>query len=542
MPSIVTVNVTEQVGPTPLTLQGTGAIISQGGTTTAPGTLTLLTQLSSINAVLQAPHAVTSIVIVSTTATVTAASAHGYTIGDTLYVTIAGASISALNGVQLVTVTTTTAFTFVTAASGSVTGTITYLDSDTTGLTQRNATFFAQGSNLSVYVLELGPGNATDGANYLATWLTSNPWRIYSFLVPRSWDGNAAFLSLIAANENTTAKVYFWVTTTLATYSVYMALMKCVNALIENPATGVWSANALTAISWSGEVVTATTTTPHGVAVGQWFQIAGVTPTGYNGYFQAQTGTTGSTLVYNLATNPGAETILGTLEPSYWASSGIPSTEFSQAAPFFVSLNYAPSSSNKVGPLEFSFVYGVTPFSTSGNGSLLTTLKNANISVIGTGAEGGISNTMVLWGNMLDGNPFNYWYSVDYAQLNLDQAISNAVINGSNNPANPLYLDQAGITALEGVGASVFSNMVTFGLALGRVVQTQLTSAQFDAALDAGTYDGLCVINAIPFASYYSANPGDYKIGKYAGFTGAYTPLRGFDTIVFNLSAVSFPG
>lgn len=80
-----------------------------------------------------------------------------------------------------------------------------------------------------------------------------------------------------------------------------------------------YAANVLTGSSWaSGGVggtgtVTFTTTTAHGVQVGSHFTIAGETPTGYNGEYTALTGTTGSTLVAALATNPGAISVEGTL-------------------------------------------------------------------------------------------------------------------------------------------------------------------------------------------------------------------------------------
>jgi hypothetical protein len=74
---------------------------------------------------------------------------------------------------------------------------------------------------------------------------------------------------------------------------------------------GPFAYNPLTAISWTSGSVSATTTTPHGVQMGQSFQIGGVVPSGYNGTFQALTGTTGNTLVYALATNPGPATALG---------------------------------------------------------------------------------------------------------------------------------------------------------------------------------------------------------------------------------------
>jgi len=71
--------------------------------------------------------------------------------------------------------------------------------------------------------------------------------------------------------------------------------------------------NVLTAITWSGGYVTATTTTAHGIQAGQWAKVSGVAPPGYNGQFTAAPGTTGNTLVYALATDPGTATGMGML-------------------------------------------------------------------------------------------------------------------------------------------------------------------------------------------------------------------------------------
>jgi len=82
------------------------------------------------------------------------------------------------------------------------------------------------------------------------------------------------------------------------------------------PYVAAYPANALTALSWgtvNGGQATGSTTSPHGLAPGADFTISGVTPTGYNGAFTALAGTTGSTLVWSLPVNPGAETVLGTL-------------------------------------------------------------------------------------------------------------------------------------------------------------------------------------------------------------------------------------
>lgn len=219
---------------------------------------------------------------------------------------------------------------------------------------------------------------------------------------------------------------------------------------------------------------------------------------------------------------------------------GNPDHEFSAASGFYVTLHYRPSTTNKVTPLAFAFLFGVTPYPTVGNQAKFTRWKAAGVNWIGTGAEGGISNTILLWGTTMDVRPFNYWYAVDWTVINIDLAISNAIINGSNNPQNPLYNNQNGIDRLQQVGVSTLSSGVTFGLLLGRVVQTALDGPAFGAALDEGDYAGLVAINAVPFVPYNTENPSDYKDGVYNGFAVTMTPLRGFEQITFNISVTDF--
>lgn len=58
--------------------------------------------------------------------------------------------------------------------------------------------------------------------------------------------------------------------------------------------------------------ISITTSAAHGYAVGQTVIVSGVTPSAYNGTWTTQTGTTGSTLVLNIGSNPGAITVAGT--------------------------------------------------------------------------------------------------------------------------------------------------------------------------------------------------------------------------------------
>jgi hypothetical protein len=542
---VVKVNVSLLVAPTPSALQKSGALISMGATNTAQGTKSFLTQLSDLTPLLAGSHAISTLTYVGGNVVAVTASPHGFTIGDTIPLTISGAAPSGYNVTALCTITGASTFQYPVASNpGANTTPGIYTEEDVAELVAMATTFFAQGSGQGVYVLECGAGNATDGVNFLTTWIGQNPGTFYSYLVPRFWDGNAAFLALLATLNATTSQTYFFITTTLATYGGYPATDKCAFLMIEAPSYGVWPANALTAISWGGGsgggTVTATTTTNHGVAVGQWFQITGVLPASYNGYFQALPGTVGNTLVYALATNPGAETQLGTLVQSQYAQAALAATEFSAAAPFQVTLNYAPNPSNRVTPLNLAFLNGVTPFPTQGNASLISTLQNANVNMVATAAAGGSSATILQGGNMQDGNPFNYWYSVDWTAINVPLQVTAALINGSNNPANPIYYDQAGINTLQSVAGGTMAQGVANGLVLNPIKQTTLTPSQLQAALNAGTFSGYTVVNADPFADYVTTNPNDYKAGIYKGFSIEYTPLRGFSSVTFNVTVSGF--
>lgn len=465
---ITIVNVSEQIGPTPSVLQRTGALVSQGATTLTPGTFSLLTQLNSLTPLLKGVLTLTSLAFSTGTVTATAAAPHGFTIGDTLILTIAGATPTGYNGTFLCTVTTTTAFTYALATNpGTETAPGTYTVEDVAELTSMATTFFAQGGANSVYVLELGPGNAIDGITALTTFITAMPGFFYSYLLPHTWGVEPTFYTSFAKNfTSTTSKTYFHVTTTLAFWqanpTLFAATLKSVLVMIEAPT-----------------VATA-------------------------------------------------------------AAAGTP-IEFSAASRFYVTLNQNPSPSNQVTQLAFSFVFGVTPYPIMGNSSLFAQLKAAAIGIIGTGAEGGISNTILLYGQTLDGNDFNkFWYSVDFVQINLDLNTSNAVINGSNNPQAPLNNNQQGINSLQAVAVNTMQSAIADGLALGTLVQTQMTGTAFAAAVAAGQFAGQVVVNAVPFANYNQLNPGNYQLGIYSGLSVAYTVQLGFSQIIYNVEVANF--
>lgn len=430
---IVVVNVSQQVAPAPSNLQQTGAFLSQGATNTAQGTLSLLTQLSDLTSILTPAAALTTLAWSGGTVTATTTSPHGITTGQSLKATIAGCTPSGYNGTYTVTATGANTFTYPLVSNpGTIVTPGTWIPDGVAELTAMATTFFAQGSDTSVYVLELGLGSTTAAVAYLTTWLTNNPNRLYAVLVPRTWDSESTFPTLIASYESTTSKFYFYVTTTTGTYTTYTALMKDVVALVEAPST--------------------------------------------------------------------------------------PATEFSLAFPFHRLLKQQPSATNKVPPFAFAYGAGVTPYPTANNGPLLASLKTASVNYIGTGAEGGISNSILLWGVTKDGRDISYWYSVDWAQVNVQIDLANEIINGSNNPLAPLYYDQDGINRLQARAQLTFNRGITYGLVLPPAPVT-----------------------AVPFATYVAQNPSDYPVGTYNGLACEYTPQRGFTHIVFNIVVTDFP-
>lgn len=544
---IVSVVVSQQVAPTPSTLQKTGAMISQGGTNLPPGSSTFVQQPSDLNPVADTPLALTTVVWgpeYGGTVTASTAAPLPLTIpvGTRFQTTIAGVVPGGYNGMVWALATGASQFTYsrpINPGAQTVAGT--YVGAPAGELNSMISTFFAQGFQQGVYVLELGAGTPAEGVAALSAFINSNDQMFYSYLVPRSWDANPDFLAMLATFEADTSKTYFFVTTTLATYTQYTNAMKDVVALVEAPQYGVWPADASVSSSWALGVTTHTMTNPTGVKPGDWVTLTGFIPAAYNGVFMAQPGTTDTALVVNMpGSNPGAVTTQGRLAASVYGSAGVGIEEFTMAAAWWVTLNYNPGPTNRVPPYSYSELKDVTIFPTPGNQVAMAALKAASVNIVGSGAAGGITGAILMYGHTMDGKPFNYWYSVDWMQINIAIDIANAIINGSNTTVNPLYYNQDGINRLAGVAAGTGSRGISYGLALGRVVQVGIPQVDFLVNLNRGDYAGALVLNADPFASYLTAHPTHYAIGEYDGMTMVYTPLRGFEHIIFSIVVTDF--
>jgi hypothetical protein len=434
---IVTVAVSQQIAPAASNLQQRGALISQGGTTIPVGTAAILTQDSDLTPLLAAPLAVTSVTWSGGTATVTTAAPHNVPTTDTFLTTIAGAIPVNYNGTFSATSTGTSTFTYALASDGGTspaTGTITYTANTQVSLVNKVTEFFAQGNAVVVSVLELGPGTPAAGVTALENYIQSPanlngiPQAFYLYFVPGSWNTETTAVTLATENASLSSKVYFFVPTSLTTYSPWLG--------IKSVATGAKAAAA-------------------------------------------------------------------------------PATEETLIAMFYRILSQNPGPVTKLQPTAFAFQFDVTPFGPTG--AQATTLKTNYINYIDTGAEGGISNTILKYGRTMDGHDFSYWYAVDWMQINLQEILANAIINGANDPVNPLVYNQPGINTLQAVAQGIINNGITFGV-----------------------INNATVVAAVSFQAYTAANPGDYATGTYNGLSCTAVPQTGFDSITFNLTVSDF--
>ncbi|EAO0951773.1 hypothetical protein HYL62_002061 [Salmonella enterica] len=462
--AIVNINVSVTNPPKPSQLLKSGAMISMGGTTLTAGEYQLLASKDDLKAITAPGKTISTITWAANLVTVTLASPHGWTNGSTVPVVISGVAPAAYNRSAEATVTSATEFTYSLSSDPGAATTMGVVKTVVAGeITQMNTTYWAQGAARAIYVLELGDITMTAAVAALSDFidkdisLGNTYQKFFSYLVPREWDSQATFKTLTGQYTSPGSLVYFFVTTTIATYQSWVATKnKTVFAGVEAP--------------------------------------------------------------------------------------NIPATEFSMAAAFQSSLSNDPGSSNMVPPMAFRFMYGVTEYPVENNGTLLKTLQDNHINYIGSSAEGGLSNKMLVAGHMLDGNPFNYWYAVAWAAINLELDLANEVINGSNTTTNPLYYDQNGIDRLQNRALKTLRNGISYGLILGRVIGTKLIQSDFNTEYEKGSYAGNAVINAVPFANYSSLNPSDYQEGKYNGLSAVITPRRGFESITFNLNVTNFVG
>jgi hypothetical protein len=149
--------------------------------------------------------------------------------------------------------------------------------------------------------------------------------------------------------------------------------------------------------------ITLSTLEPHYIQPGQSVVVSGVTPSGYNGTWTAQSGTTGTTLVLNIGSNPGAITAAGTLAVSGYLRYEIATTGLVTNQSYVTITGCVPNSYDVYTPTLVAYADDtgfVIPSSlTSFPGISNLTYTTASVSVTGgnTTAFDSLSNDVVSY-------------------------------------------------------------------------------------------------------------------------------------------------
>jgi hypothetical protein len=409
-------------------------------------------------------------------------------------------------------------------------------------LTNMATTFFAQGTAVGVYVLELGAQSTPQtGIAALQSWITANPGVFYTYCTPQDWDTLPAPASTSATASGSSGTV------AAGTYYIQTAYINAEGTIGQlSPATTVTvtsgeeitvssppaisGATAYLVYMGTEQGVLYLQNTISGTAIGtDYVQSAAIsTTTAGTSTTLADLGNqysnpTGMTYFYVLSNSTNvasygvmeANSVWGGYKaivavcPSPTAQAG----EFASAAWMYNMLVNKPGADNRLAPMSYRYLYGVTPWPATGYSSEIQTIVNYGGNYVGTGAEGGISNYCIFKGTTSSLAQISAWYGLDWEMINVQQQVVAAIINGSNsNP--PLDYDQTGINTLQEIAQVEADNGVTFGCALS------------------------ATINAIPFATYTTQNPDDYGSGIYNGLSGSIVAQNGFLNLNFfmNLS------
>jgi hypothetical protein len=214
--------------------------------------------------------------------------------------------------------------------------------------------------------------------------------------------------------------------------------------------------NIITAASWastSGGQATFTTISAHGLSVGATIVVQDATPTGYNGTYTTITGTTGSTVVVALASNPGSyvsgATMLGT--PGALSTNGT-----------YLTVNQAGRNSGNANNAGLSTyyknIYNSGTISPSSHGRLFYNgfLVRYTYAVPSSMITGNSPEFPALW--MINwANHYSWYCENDTVEMRYAGTATTAFTNRYHDNWNPVYPDENDDTIL-GPGSSNLGN------------------------------------------------------------------------------------
>jgi hypothetical protein len=403
-------------------------------------------------------------------------------------------------------------------------------------------TFYNQprvGGGGGVYILELGPVTSPHvGIAALNKWMTDNAGVFYGFTVPANWDTipapDAPVLSSTSGGTLAATTYYVKVAYVSASGTVGLTSAEVSLAVDADYLLSVASPPALSGatdynvyVSDSTGTETLQNTSP--IAIGTDFtepssglvsgDVAPLTLATLANTYSAPTAKTYLFITTSSINQASYGVMTGTVWAGYKAACTIApsptaqSGEFPAAGVMYQELSNSPGPASKLPPTQFRYLYGFTPWPYTGYSTELSTFATYGTNWIGTGAEGGIGEDILMGGTLASLDQISWWYGVDWFQIQAKQAQAAAIINGSNSQP-PLLYDQNGINDLEAVAENVGHDAVTYGCAAS------------------------VSISATPYSTYVKANPTLAGAGYYGGFLADVVGQNGFLKIQFYIDAI----
>jgi len=144
-------------------------------------------------------------------------------------------------------------------------------------------------------------------------WKSSRASASLSVTTPTLEGGSPQPYSVSASPDGyANSQLGYMKVTALTTTSASNPIELTYGTSMDNAATGSTKTVVIPVQTPNGStIIKVATATPHGFTAGKTLVISGVTPSGYNGIWTTQPGTTGSILVLNIGSNPGKITAAG---------------------------------------------------------------------------------------------------------------------------------------------------------------------------------------------------------------------------------------
>lgn len=163
------------------------------------------------------------------------------------------------------------------------------------------------------------------------------------------------------------------------------------------------------------------------------------------------------------------------------------------AAAFGAAASYGNfSTSNQMTPLRCTFVENQTEYDVSS--TLSTLAQTYNLNWIDSSLNtAGFDAQIIANGVFGNGKNFSYWYGIDWCQENLPLALNAALINGANDPSNPLFYNQNGIDRLKSVIVGVLNEALSYSLISDYSVTATAFSDLSDSVVASGIYSGFAI-------------------------------------------------